>query len=74
MDRRRGSDLVWLWLWRRLEAVAPVGPLAWELPYAMGAALEKTKKNRTRSSFFFDLHVGIFCLIHSFTVLSLLAA
>ena len=25
---RHGSDLVWLWLWRRLVAVAPIQPLA----------------------------------------------
>ena len=31
-----------LWLWCRLAAVAPIGPLAWELPYAMGAALKST--------------------------------
>ena len=29
-----------LWLWLRLAAVAPVQPLAWELPYASGAALK----------------------------------
>ncbi|RKM63485.1 hypothetical protein C0984_19755 [Clostridioides difficile] len=29
---RRGSDLVLLWLWRRLAAVAPIQPLAWERP------------------------------------------
>ena len=40
--RRCGSDLAWLWLWRRPAAIAPVGPLAWEPPYATGAALEKT--------------------------------
>ena len=35
-----------LWLWRRLAAVAPVGPLAWETPYATGVALkiQNTKK------------------------------
>ena len=34
---RRGLDLALLWLWprRRLAAIAPVRPLAWELPYAM---------------------------------------
>ena len=31
-----------LWLWRRPAAVAPIRPLAWEPPYAAGAAL-KTK-------------------------------
>ena len=33
-----------LWLWHRLAAVAPIQPLAWEIPYAEGAALKKKKK------------------------------
>ena len=33
-----------LWLQRWLAATALIGPLAWELPYATGAALEKTKR------------------------------
>ena len=28
------------WLWRRTVATAPIGPLAWEPPYAAGAAQE----------------------------------
>ena len=44
------SDLVLLWLWYRLVAVAPIGPLAWEPPYADGAALEKTKKKNLEIS------------------------
>ena len=40
---RHGSDLVLLWLWHRPAATAPIRPLAWEPPYASGAALEKTK-------------------------------
>ena len=32
-----------LWLWRRLAAVAPIWPLARELPYATGAALKRQK-------------------------------
>ena len=39
-----GSDLVLLWLWLWPAAAAPIGPLAWELPYAMGVALKKKKK------------------------------
>ena len=35
-------------LWRRLAAVAPIRPLAWELPYATGTALKKKKKKRER--------------------------
>ena len=38
-----GSDPVLLWLWCKLVAAALIRPLAWELPYAAGAALEKTK-------------------------------
>ena len=38
-----GSDPMLLWLWCRLAAAVPSQPLAWELPYAVGAALEKTK-------------------------------
>ena len=37
------SDPALLWLWRRPEATAPIQPLAWELPYAVGAALKKQK-------------------------------
>ena len=40
---RRGSDPALPWLWHRPEATAPIGPLAWEPPYAVGAALEKAK-------------------------------
>ena len=38
---RCGSDLVMLWLWCRLAAVALIRPLAWELPYALSVALEE---------------------------------
>ena len=38
------KDLALLWLWYRLVATVPIGPLAWEPPYAAGAALEKTNK------------------------------
>ena len=46
---RCGSDLMLLWLWCRLAAVAPIRPLAWELPYAAGVALtskKQTNKNK----------------------------
>ena len=46
VGQRRDSDLGLLWLWCSSAAVAPIGPLAWEPPYAVGAALEKTKKIR----------------------------
>ena len=38
-------DLVLLWLWYRPVAIAPIWPLAWELPYVVGVALKKEKKS-----------------------------
>ena len=38
------QDLALLWLWCRPAAEAPIQPLGWELPYAMGVALKKKKK------------------------------
>ena len=45
---RCSSDPVLLWLWRRLAATALIGPLAWESPYATGAALEKAKRQKKK--------------------------
>ena len=47
---RHSSDLALLWLWHRPAAVAPIGPLAWEPPYATGAALKEKKKKKEKSS------------------------
>ena len=38
---RCGSDPSFLWLWSRLAAMAPIGPLAWEPPYDPGVVLKK---------------------------------
>ena len=38
VGRRHGSDAMLLWLWCKLAAL--IQPLAWELPYAAGAAQE----------------------------------
>ena len=35
------KDLAWLWLWRRPAAATLIPPLAWELPYAVGAARKR---------------------------------
>ena len=43
---RCGSDLALLWLWHRPEAVAPIRPLAWEPPYAVGVALKRQKDKK----------------------------
>ena len=37
-------DPALLWLWHRLAAAVVIRPLAWELPYAIGAALKKKRK------------------------------
>ena len=51
VGHRHGSDPTLLWLWHRLLATALIQPLAWEPPYAMGAAQEiatttKDKKDK----------------------------
>ena len=47
---RCASDLAWLWLWLwcSLAAAALIQPLAWELPYAAGAALKRKKKKKKK--------------------------
>ena len=52
VSRRRGSNPTLLWLQYRLAATAPIQPLAWEPPYAAGAAPEskKRKKKKEKSS------------------------
>ena len=52
VGRRRSSDLVLLWLWHGPAAVAPIRPLAWEPPYAAGAALKRGKKERKEEIMF----------------------
>ena len=46
VGHRRGSDPVLLWLWHRPAAEALIRPLAWDLPYAIGVALKRQKKNK----------------------------
>ena len=44
VGHRHCLDLALLWLWCRLAAAALVGLLAWEPPYATGAALKSKKQ------------------------------
>jgi len=46
VGRRCGSDLALLWLWCRPAAAAPIRSLAWEPPYAVGAAQEMAKRQK----------------------------
>ena len=45
-----------LWLWRRPVATAPIRPLAWKPPYAMGAALKREKKKIKIENFKYTLN------------------
>jgi len=45
---RCGSDPMSLWLWCRVVAVVPIQPLAWELPYVVGATLKGQKKKKKK--------------------------
>ena len=44
IGHRLSMDPALLWLWRSLAAAALIRPLAWEPPYAAGAALNSKKK------------------------------
>ena len=48
VGHRLDLDPTLLWLWHRPAAAALIGPLAWEPPYAVGAAQEKTKKKKKK--------------------------
>ena len=41
VGHRCGLDLVLLCLWCKLAAAAPIAPLAWEPPYAVGTAFKR---------------------------------
>ena len=45
---RQGLDPVLLWLWLGPAAAAAICPLAWELPYAVGAALKSKSKKKKK--------------------------
>ena len=61
VGRRHGSDLALLCLWRKSAATASIQPLAWELPFAMGVALKKKKREREK------ITNHKFCLISFFS-------
>ena len=46
VGHRCSSDPALPWLWHRKVATAPIRPLAWELPCAEEAALEKAKRQK----------------------------
>ena len=46
--------LLWLWCRPAARATATIQPLAWELPYAAGAALKKKKRKKKKN---FELYL-----------------
>ena len=62
VGHRCGSDLelLWLgWLWCRPAATVPIRPLAWEPPYAAGAAVKRQKKKKRQKTKKKETHVVI---------------
>ena len=45
---QRVKDPMLLWLWCRLAAPAPIWPLPWGLPYAVGTAQKRKKKKKKK--------------------------
>ena len=65
-----GLDPALPWLWCRPAAAAPIRPLAWEPPYAVGTTLKRQKKNnnnnkKERFAWHWHLQLGFEHLIHS---------
>ena len=48
MGRKQGTDPMLLGLWCRPAAAAPIQPLAWELPYAIGVTLKSKKAKKEK--------------------------
>ena len=59
---RCGSDPMLLWLRNRLAATVLIRPLAWELIYAVGAALKRQKGKKKKKK---KIHSEEFLLWHS---------
>ena len=56
---RRGSNPVSLWLWCRPAAPAPVQPLVWKLPYAVGTAIKRQGEKKKERNYTLGI---IFCM------------
>ena len=52
VGHRCGLDPMFLWLWCRPAAVAPIRPIAQEFPYATRVALKSGKREREREGKF----------------------
>ena len=50
VGHRHGLNPSLLWLWHRPTCIAPIQPLAWELPYVTSVDLKRTKKTKTKTT------------------------
>ena len=78
VGHRFSLDLALLWLWHRPAAVAPIRPLAWKPPYAMGVALKRQKTKKKiyvtynvvfvsgvqESDIYISIHLHLFFFFH----------
>ena len=66
VGRRGGLDLALLWLWCRPAAAVPIRPLAWNPPYAAGAALKRPEKKLQKivtSTYLIHIHLSLSLLL-----------
>ena len=68
VGHRRGLDPALLWLWHRPAATAPIRALAWEPPYAVGAAQVKEKEKKKKKEW---LKIRTYILPHLFLIFPL---
>ena len=52
VGHRCGLDMMLLWLWHKPAAAALIRPVAWEPPYATGAALKSTHTKKPTQTWF----------------------
>ena len=76
VGRRHVSHPKLLWLGCRPAATAPHQPLAWELPYAVGAALKRQETNKavtmttTAQQYHKTSHFGLVAITVSVSIMS----
>ena len=61
VGHRRGWDPLLLWLWCRLAATAPIGPLTWEPPHAVKKKKKNLRIKNKLKKIHFDLVVPLWC-------------
>ena len=73
VGRRCSLDPTLLWLWHRQAATAPIGPLAWEPPYATGVAQEMTKRpKKKKKKLFLFISNQLHYILYSSIILNMM--